>query len=227
MERGAAHRRDHRRSAAGAAPARAPAGAPLPRRTALEAPLRRAADHPFRDLADGRRQHVAADVRRPLWPDQPDDRLGFGRARLDPVDDPGCLGLSRDHHLRRLGVDAIHVHHPARRLVERRSRAARCRRHRRREHLADVPLRQPAGDLAGDDDRSADPRARSDPTVRHRVAAHPGRAGQRDRDDLDLHVRARLSGIRDQLHGCDGRRPARCCSPSCSSRALRRMEIAR
>ena len=74
--------------------------------------------------------------------------------------------------------------------------------------LAELPLRQPAGDLAGDDDRAADPRARPDPPVRHRLAAHPGRAGQRDRDDLDLHVRARLPGVRDQLHGRDGRGPA-------------------
>ena len=37
-------------------------------------------------------------------------------------------------------------------------RAARRRRDRRRQPLAGVPQRHPAGDLAGDDDRAPDPR---------------------------------------------------------------------
>ncbi len=45
-----------------------------------------------------------------------------------------------------------------------------------------------------------------DPAVRHRLAADPRRPRQRYGDDLDLHVRARFPGVRDQLHGRHGRR---------------------
>ncbi len=65
-----------------------------------------------------------------MWRLMFDDRYGpinqiigwiAGRARLDPMDHPAGLGLSGDHHLRRLAVDAVHVHHPAGGAGERRS----------------------------------------------------------------------------------------------------------
>ena len=73
---GASHGDHHRRRAADRARARPAACLSLPRRPPAEAPLRRAPHHPVGDLADGRRLDVAADVRRPLRPDQPDHRLG-------------------------------------------------------------------------------------------------------------------------------------------------------
>ena len=75
--------------------ARPAARLPLSRRPAPEAALRRAAHHPLGDLADGRRLDVAADVRRPLRPDQPDHRVDRRRAHLDPLDDQHRAGPIR------------------------------------------------------------------------------------------------------------------------------------
>ena len=115
-----AYAADHGDRAAAGTDPRPRHGLSLPGENAGTADLHLASHAAHHHLTHRGGCDMAAAVRQPLWPDQPDRQLALGRACRCAVDDQPHPRLPGHHLLRDLAVDALHVPHPSRRPLQRR-----------------------------------------------------------------------------------------------------------
>ena len=147
-------------------------GLALPRTHAGPADLRVAAGAADRHLADRRRRHLAAAVRQPLRPDQPDPRLVRRRAASTAL-----WTVNPNLVYPAIILCEIWQWTPFMFLILL-AALVQCRQvadggggDRRGRLLAHLPQDRAAGDLAGDGHRHPDPRPRSRAHLRHHLGA--------------------------------------------------------